>query len=78
MAKEMYCGNCGTVGKPKKVTKGSIVIEIFLWLMMILPGLLYSVWRLSTRHTACPGCGAPNMIPVDSPKAIAARGARVA
>ena len=73
MATEMYCSNCGTVGQPKTVTKGSFAIELVLWLAMLLPGLLYSVWRLSTRHKACPGCGAQNMIPVDSPKALAER-----
>jgi hypothetical protein len=73
MAKEMYCPNCGTVGKPKKITKGSLLIEIVLWLFMILPGLLYSMWRLTTKYQACPSCLAPNMIPVDSPKARAAR-----
>jgi hypothetical protein len=78
MAKEMYCANCGTVGKPNKVTKGSLLIEIVLWLFMILPGLLYSLWRLSTRYQACPQCEAPNMIPADSPKARAALGQRVA
>ncbi len=74
MASDMFCPNCGTIGTPKKVTKGSILIEIVLWLFMILPGLLYSLWRLSTRHSACPSCGAPNMIPANSPKALAARG----
>ena len=72
MASEMYCQNCGSVGKPKRTTKGSLLIEIILWLMMILPGVLYTVWRLTTRTKACPKCKAPNMIPVDSPRALEA------
>lgn len=72
MAKEMYCANCGTVAKPKRITKGSLLIEIFLWLFFLVPGLLYSLWRLTTKFEACPSCGAPNMIPTDSPKARAA------
>jgi hypothetical protein len=67
MTKQMICSLCGSVGKPKTKTKGSIVIEIVLWLCVLVPGLIYSLWRLTTRHLACPACGAPNMIPLDSP-----------
>lgn len=69
MAAKMYCPRCGTTAKPKTVTRGSFLVEVFLWLLLIVPGILYSLWRLSTRHTACPSCGAPNMIPLDSPLA---------
>ena len=68
-SKDLYCPNCGTVAAPKKVTKGSFFIEVFLWLLFIFPGLIYSLWRLTSRTTACPQCGAGNMIPTDSPKA---------
>lgn len=68
----MYCPNCGTVAKPKKVTKGSFLIEVFLWLLFIIPGVIYSLWRLTTKAEVCPKCGAPNMIPSDSPKALQA------
>lgn len=71
MNADMYCQNCGTIGRPKKRVKGSIWIEIVLWLAVILPGLIYSIWRLTTKEKVCPSCGAPNMIPVDSPKARA-------
>lgn len=67
-----WCPNCGSVGEPRTVTKGSMGIEALLWLCFLFPGLLYSIWRLSTRHRACPSCGAPNMVPVDSPRARAA------
>ncbi len=69
MAKYLLCLNCGTQGKPKLKTKGSIFTEILLWLFLIIPGLIYSIWRLSSRSEVCPSCGAPNMIPLDSPKA---------
>lgn len=74
MPGEMYCQNCGTIGQPRKRVKGSFGIEIILWLLMILPGVIYSVWRLTTKELVCPKCGAPNMIPADSPKAKAALG----
>lgn len=62
------CPNCGYVGKPKKKTKGSFWIEVILWLMFIVPGILYSVWRISSREKVCPKCGNPHMIPLDSPR----------
>lgn len=65
----LICVNCGTQGKPKVKTRGSILIEIVLWLLFIVPGVIYSFWRLTTRQKVCPSCGAPNMIPIDSPVA---------
>jgi len=68
MASTFICSNCGHIGRPKTKTKGSIFIEIILWLFIIIPGLIYSIWRLTTRYKACPKCGTPNMIPSDTPK----------
>jgi hypothetical protein len=65
---ELVCTNCGFRGKSKRVTKGSFLIELVLWLMLIVPGLIYSIWRLTSRYSACPQCGAGNMIPIDSRK----------
>jgi hypothetical protein len=67
MAKEMICRNCGHQGKPKRITKGSILIEIILWIFFIVPGVIYSLWRLTTRSLACPHCRQQTMIPIDSP-----------
>lgn len=65
---EKVCVNCGSRGFPKTKTKGSFFIELILWLCFLIPGLIYSVWRLTTRYKACPKCGAPNMVPFDSPR----------
>lgn len=65
--KEYVCVQCGFVGKPRKTAKGSILIELVLWLFFILLGLIYSLWRLSSKYTACPKCGSANIIPTDSP-----------
>ena len=65
---KMICQDCGTTGVPKKVTKGSIWIEIILWLCFLIPGLIYSIWRLTTRYDACPKCKSKSIIPTDSPK----------
>ncbi|HAW58358.1 MAG TPA: hypothetical protein DCX03_04995 [Bacteroidales bacterium] len=60
------CTNCGYQGKPATITRGGIGTEIILWLLFIIPGLLYSIWRMSTKYTACPKCKKPTMIPIDS------------
>lgn len=62
------CSNCGCIGKPKTVTRGSIFIEIVLWLAMLIPGLIYSIWRLTTRYKACPKCLADHPIPLNTPR----------
>lgn len=64
----MICQDCGTIGSPIKVTKGSFWIELILWLCFLVPGLIYSVWRLTTRHNACPKCKSSSIIPTESPK----------
>lgn len=51
------CPNCGYEGMPKSYTGGSMGIEIVLWLFFLLPGFIYSIWRLSTRCYVCPKCG---------------------
>jgi hypothetical protein len=67
MSKSLVCTRCGHVGPTKRHTKGSILIEIVLWLAMIVPGLIYSIWRLTTRADVCAKCGSPELVPADSP-----------
>lgn len=61
------CPSCGTRGSPMRSNKGNLLIEIILWLCFIVPGLIYSIWRLSNRTGACPACGGA-MIPVATPR----------
>lgn len=63
----MVCTACGTRGNPARHTRGSIFIELVLWLCLIIPGVIYSIWRLSSKQDVCPACGQPNMIPVNTP-----------
>ena len=68
MVKQYVCTMCGYVGLPKRTAKGSLGIEIILWLCFLIPGLIYSMWRLASYHNACPECKNASMIPTDSPK----------
>ena len=63
----LICTNCGAVGRVKKDTPGSIWIELILWLLLIVPGIIYSVWRISSRRRVCSSCGSPALVPVESP-----------
>ena len=65
----LYCSRCGTLAKSKQVTRGSGGIEILLWLCFILPGVIYTLWRASSKFETCPACGALDLIPTSSPKA---------
>lgn len=68
MKEQSVCTTCRYVGHPKTATRGSFVIEIALWLLFIFPGILYSIWRLSTRQSVCPKCNNASMIPVGTPR----------
>lgn len=69
MAKKEYiCSNCGTVGKPKVTYQGSSLISILLLLLFVLPGLIYMIWRDTTRKEVCKECGGEDLIPINTPK----------
>jgi hypothetical protein len=64
----VVCKNCGWSGaKGKKQVRGSLFFELILWLFLIVPGVIYSIWRLTTKETVCPTCGKPELIPATSP-----------
>jgi len=63
----MVCVNCGTTGKTRRIVPGSFVIELVLWCCFFVPGLIYSLWRLSSAKKGCSACGSTNLVPIDSP-----------
>lgn len=65
-----HCMTCGTDGHTKTHTRGSILMEIFLWLLFLVPGLIYSLWRLTSKRKVCASCGSEHMVPPDSPAAV--------
>ena len=66
--KEAYiCRNCGYVGLPITITPGSFGIELLLWIAFLIPGIIYSIWRLTARYKGCPQCKSrDSMIPITS------------
>lgn len=50
------CPNCGYEGPGKRFIKGSFGIEVVLWLLFLIPGFIYSIWRLTTPYFGCPKC----------------------
>lgn len=64
---QWICTACGSTIRPARKTRGSMGIEIVLWCCFILPGLLYSLWRLSNKYRACPLCGSPSLVPLHTP-----------
>lgn len=69
MTKTLICTHCGTrTNRPATITKGNIGLEIVLWMMFLVPGVIYSIWRHTTRASACPACQSTDMIPTATPK----------
>ena len=64
------CAQCHTESNGKKDMPGSIFIEIVLWCFLIVPGLIYSIWRHSAVKKVCKECGSKDLIPINSPRAI--------
>jgi p-aminobenzoyl-glutamate transporter AbgT len=64
---QMICTRCGTIGWPKRYTPGSFGVELLLFLLFIIPGLIYGVWRLAARKWVCATCMADALVPIDSP-----------
>jgi hypothetical protein len=65
------CVDCGAQMRPRKITPGSFLIEIVLWLLLLLPGLIYSVWRISSAYEGCPVCGGRSCVVLTTPAARA-------
>lgn len=68
-AGQKLCTACGFIGKPKSGNAGNFAVEVLLWLLFIIPGLVYSLWRISNVKRTCPKCGGKELIPPDTPMA---------
>jgi ribosomal protein L32 len=73
----LVCTTCGHVGIPKTHTPGHFLIELALWLLLLVPGLLYSLWRLHARRQVCESCGGSTLVPTTSPVGQQITGRRI-
>ena len=64
---KVICTVCGAAESPKEYTKGSLLVEIVLWLCFIVPGLIYTIWRHASRYEGCRSCESKDIVPLSSP-----------
>lgn len=65
----LFCVRCEQVAAPRHVKRGSFLVEFACYFIFFLPGILYGLWRTSSRHAECSCCGSEDVIPTDSPRA---------
>jgi len=53
---EVMCPNCHYIGIPKRKSKGSFLVGLFLCLFWVLPGIIYFIAMSGFKYT-CPQCG---------------------
>jgi len=71
----LHCIDCGSSFQPGHgPARGNGWIEIVLYFFMILPGVMYSIWRRSgSGKRECTVCGSSRAVPFTSPAAVAHR-----
>lgn len=74
---EIQCPRCKYEGNGKHITKGSVAVELILLLLFLFPGLVYSIWRLSTKKWVCPDCEFENVKKIKETKEICMPGINI-
>lgn len=62
----IHCTRCGYEGLACEYRAGSTGLEVLLWCLALLPGLIYSLWRRSASFTGCADCRARETVPLSS------------
>jgi len=65
----LFCLNCGYNGKMLRKQQGSGLIELILWLLILIPGIIYSIWRGQKKIYTCPECKSNDIVGKDHIKA---------
>ena len=64
--RQVVCQDCNFHGPVRKSRRGSWGVEMGLWFTLIVPGLLYSVWRSAKQKFHCADCAGDNVVPKKS------------
>lgn len=65
---DAVCKHCGHHGPARKHTKGSSLITLVLLLFLIVPGIIYALWRMTSKELVCRRCGSPQIVSDRSPE----------
>lgn len=68
--KKYICMECGCQRDPVNAKRGLLVIEIFMWFLYIVPGVIYSIWRRVRTQRVCPNCRNPSVVLTSSSRAM--------
>jgi hypothetical protein len=63
------CTSCGSQVRPRSITPGTMGMELLLWLCFLVPGIIYSIWRIASGYNGCPVCKNRNLVPIGTPAA---------
>lgn len=63
------CTKCEEQVKPTRQQPGSFLMEIFLWLFFLLPGFIYSLYRMFNTFYGCPNCHSKDVVVLSSKRA---------
>ena len=54
------CAQCGYQGPAEPLAPGKMWMEAVFWVAFLVPGVIYSLWRLFRRQYLCPQCKSPD------------------
>lgn len=72
----LVCTRCHEIGEARMELAGNGLVELALWLLLLVPGIIYSIWRRSSRHPVCQSCGSTELVPIDSARGRSISGAQ--
>jgi hypothetical protein len=64
-----YCLDCEERMDGEPYSPGFFAIELALWCLMFIPGVIYTFWRICNRKYRCNFCHSERLIPSNSKKA---------
>lgn len=59
-----HCDDCQHDGETLLTCPGNAAVEIILWCLMLVPGLIYSIWRRRSVKMRCGACGSTALSPL--------------